>query len=75
MTKNDLLLRHPQETSRYRLVSDDDGHDYIIPAEKEYMDKWSKFLRNVDNYDLPSWAKELGTSPSNVTFENYRIGE
>lgn len=62
---------------RYRLTSDDDGHDYIIPADK--LQEWRKYLESFykasDNWketpDEPSWATRIDGS-SNITFENWK---
>jgi hypothetical protein len=44
---------------RYKLVSDNSGHDYVIPVEKS--DDWYKFM-DLDeddpaSWDVPEWAR------------------
>jgi hypothetical protein len=62
-----------QEAKRFILTSDDDGHWYVIPADKQ-----KEFDTAIENFDevgsLPDWAKEVGGSPSRVTFTGYKIG-
>jgi len=62
---------------RYRLTSDDDGHDYVIPSDK--LGEWRKYLdsfyKAADNWeetpDEPTWAARIDGS-SNITFENWK---
>lgn len=61
---------------RYRLTSDDDGHDFIIPADK--LSEWHEYLKAFykasDAYeetpDEPKWAVQINGS-SCITFENW----
>ena len=58
---------------RYRIVSDDDCHNYIIPAERFW--EWDSFVegRGGSEYDLwavPAWATRIDHF-SNITFENW----
>lgn len=57
---------------RYRLVSDNDCHDYLIPAEK--AGEWSAW-RDLPEDDeagwfAPDWAQRLRTS--RLTFTDPR---
>lgn len=62
---------------RFRLTADDDGHDYIIPANKnwewcDYMEKFYAASNNGQNTpDEPPWAVRIDNS-SKLTFENWR---
>lgn len=55
------------------IVSDDDGHHYIIPADK--LNDWDIWICSED-YELgqiPEWAVTIGGSPTLVKFKKYRI--
>lgn len=52
----------------YRLVSDDSGHDYIIPAQN--MDEWYSFDFDDYDFELPDWAIKV---EGDLTFESPRI--
>ncbi len=56
----------------YILTSDDDGHWYVIPADKlrEFGEAVSAF---DDTGDIPDWADPVGGSPCRVKFKGYRI--
>lgn len=55
-------------TERYRFVSDDDGHWYIIPAHKN---KEFEAIVYSDNFEgFPDWVRELGRHISRFSFEN-----
>lgn len=62
---------------RHRLTSDDDGHDYIIPADKQQ--EWWNFMvkfytasnKGENTPDEPLWAVRID-NPSKLTFENWR---
>ena len=45
--------------SRFRFVTDDDGHNYIIPADR--LDDWDTFLNSeaAKDGDVPIWAKNI----------------
>ncbi len=60
-------------SERYRLVSDDDGHHFVIPDGRE--DEWDSWVEIgvLDNEPQPKWAHEVGGSPTQVTFENPEI--
>lgn len=63
--------------TRFCIVSDDDGHNYVIPAgKKEAWDRFCDGDKTDGNYelgDLPEWATELGYPPCYVTFTDWRI--
>lgn len=50
---------------RYMLVSDDDGHDYVIEASHEV--EWHGLDNDAIN-EGPAWAWPVGGSPTLVTF-------
>jgi hypothetical protein len=63
---------------RYCLVKDDDGHNYIIPADK--LEAWEEYISDVYSFDWrdempgtyppeePSWVYRLAGSSINLTF-------
>lgn len=55
-------------TSRYRVESDDDGHYYLIPADKQ-----SEFLAWIDSGSdaEPTWARRID-GPHRLTFTDPR---
>jgi hypothetical protein len=57
---------------RKRLVSDDDGHDYVIPADKQRA--WYDFLNSeaAELGELPEWAERLQLSPNCYTFTDWQ---
>ena len=57
---------------RWILVSDDDGHDYCIPAEKQdQFREWVESDEYESDYRGPDYAGyALGGSPTQLTFEN-----
>lgn len=52
----------------FELVSDDDGHDYVIPYGKR--DEWNEFLDDPEMpyIELPVWAVEVNGT---LIFSNY----
>lgn len=54
---------------RFRLVSDDSAHQYVIPDVM--YDDWLVWLESQDAEDgvTPSWARRLPGSPEALTFE------
>ena len=54
---------------KYKLVSDDSGHDYVIPSDKSK--EWYDFLEIPDDdprsWDVPDWAIGIG---GELEFEN-----
>jgi len=57
--------------AEYVIVSDDDGHNYVIPADK--IKDWDYWLMDACDDILPSWCKTIGGSITLVKFTNYRI--
>jgi hypothetical protein len=62
---------------RFYLGTDNDGHWFVIPADKR--DEWSEWL-DIDSdderaWDAPDFARDLGGNPSCVTFENPRFND
>jgi hypothetical protein len=59
---------------RWRFVSDDDGHDYLIPAELEkqfnhWVDSADPFDEDAAEYDGPDFNEfRTGMSPNSYTF-------
>lgn len=49
---------------KYCLVSDDDGHDYVIPADKR--DEWNRLIDDEMN-EAPDWAYMISVAA--LTFE------
>ena len=76
------------KNATHALVSDDDGHHYVIPRDKEtefemwltavtaYWSPYSRSQHQGEVPDKPMWADEVGGSPSLVEFhaEGYSIG-
>ncbi len=63
------------DNTRFCLVTDNDCHWFIIPADKR--DEWNEWC-DIDSdderaWDAPDFARDLGGSPSSVTFENPRF--
>lgn len=50
---------------KYCLVSDDSGHDYVIPIE--HRSAWYEFDFEDYEFDLPDWAIQVG---GGLEFEN-----
>lgn len=57
--------------SKYCLVTDSDGHWYVIPIDRQ--NEWSKWNECNDYTPLPKFADGVGGSPSLVEFEKYEI--
>lgn len=57
----------------YCIVSDDDGHDYVIP--KDRRKDWESWVEDPESAyrELPEWADPIGGSPSLVVFPSYNI--
>ena len=64
--------------AKHCLVSDDDGHWYVVPVEhKDAFHRWVQAVgffweqeSEGDEPARPEWAQEVGGSPSRVEFEN-----
>lgn len=74
------------KNSTHMIVSDDDGHHYVIPRERKaefdaYIAATGKFWRELpeegDPPEWPFWLDPIGGSPSLVTFHEggYTIGD
>jgi hypothetical protein len=50
---------------KYCLVSDDSGHDYVIPTDKR--NEWYSFDFDEYDFDLPDWARQV---EGGLEFEN-----
>jgi len=74
MAKNSAEKRErmykPCATQRFRFMRDDDGHDYIIPADEEaQFRRWlacGPYWEGYEGYDYNDCA--IGCSPSCYTF-------
>jgi len=67
----------PSKAGRFFISSDDDGHRYLVPADKR--EEWNLW-RNIPSEDersweVPSFATEIGMAPSNVEFELPRFSD
>lgn len=61
-------INPPKEPEkRYCVVSDDDGHHYVIEAD--HQDEWFTLTDDEIN-DGPEWAWSVGGAPNMVTFTN-----
>jgi hypothetical protein len=63
-------------SKRWRLVKDDDGHSYVIPAEfQEGFEKWVEAMSNDSEWVGVDFEKySLGGDPSCVTFTDPKWG-
>lgn len=63
------------EPQRFRLLSDDDGHDYIIPVgEEKQFEAWVAATSNDEEYEGKSYEdKAIGGAPSLISFTDPRI--
>lgn len=71
------------KTQRYILAKDDDGHDYLVPAEQ--CDAWNKWVEDIYAYwevigggegpepQMPEGVISVGCSLQLVTFSNVEI--
>lgn len=61
---------------RFYLSRDQSSHWYIIPyARRAEWDKWLELPEDDErSWTPPAWAREVGGSPSLVTFERPEIG-
>jgi hypothetical protein len=57
---------------RLRIVDDDSGHHYVIPAERR--EEWDQWIGSEawEDGDVPEWAKRLNMHQSNHTFTDWR---
>ena len=61
-----------RQEEAYKIVRDDSGHWYVIPAR--LSDTWEDWLdsENALYGDVPAWAEGC-QNPSNITFYKYDI--
>lgn len=59
--------RKAENEKRFRLVSDDDGHDYVIPADT--INEFYSWVRYFAENDSDNGHKHLGGD-----FSQYRLG-
>lgn len=57
----------------YKIVSDDDGHWYVIPAAM--AGRWLVWVvsEEAELGRVPKWAKPINGSPSRVWFKEFTI--
>ena len=55
--------------TRYCLVGDDDGHTYVIPADR--LSDWHEFMaidpEDERAWDVPTWARRLNSNDLTFT--------
>ena len=53
---------------RYTIVSDDDGHDYVIPADK--VEDWHEYMKSdyFDDTNERDYARHINGPLTRVTF-------
>lgn len=58
---------------KYTIVSDDDGHRYVIPVDKK--SEWDKFMssEDYDNGEIPEYADHIPGCLSLLKFDSYII--
>lgn len=62
-------------TERFRFASDDDGHDFLIPADKAAeFETWVFSEAAMDGEPPPAWARPLGRSHEFFTFTDPQEG-
>jgi hypothetical protein len=63
-------------SKRWCLVSDDDGHSYVIPAEsRDEFEKWVEATSNDEEFEGEDFEKySLGGNPECVTFTDPKWG-
>lgn len=62
---------------RFFLDSDDSGHWYVVPLDKQ--EEWSVW-RNIPedderSWNAPEWAERVNGSPNRISFTNPRDDE
>lgn len=68
-----MLTKEP----RFRFVSDDDGHDYLIPADKESaFDEWMEYSDVSDEWSGEDFTDcRIDYSMNCYTFTNPKLDE
>ena len=63
----------------HRIVEDDSGHSYVIPAElQQEFDEWIEYME-LDEWDAAPWDGYdfdkcyINVHPSNILFTEYKI--
>jgi hypothetical protein len=56
--------------NEFILTQDGDCHWFVIPFSRQ--PEWEK-LTNLEEFEIPEWAEEVGGSPSLVRFRDYSI--
>lgn len=64
------------EKTRYCIVSDDDGHYYVIPVNR--FEEWDEWVYKTVPYSIergctPEWADSVGGCQSPVNFPSYEV--
>lgn len=62
----------PANNMRYRLASDDDGHDCIIPSDKSK--DWEEYLKLIysgQDVAQPEWVSEINQAHC-ITFTDWK---
>lgn len=69
----------PSRPLRYCVVSDNDGHKFLCPAEsRDEAYEYFEALEDVEGPDYverPEWLKLLGAGLSDLTFTNPQFRE
>jgi len=63
---------------RYKLLSDNDGHHYLVPVEnEEKINKWVDSFNDEEESDPDGYekldAQSLGCSPTCVSFTDPKV--
>lgn len=57
-------------SKRYCLVSDNDGHHFVIPCDRIVdFEAWLEQVERDGDAETPFYAFALGGSPTNLSFE------
>lgn len=68
----EFLGRFFSSDVRYKMKSDDDGHDFIVPVDQEKaFDKWLESVYDEsleEELPMPDRVISIGGSPTKVTF-------
>jgi len=66
-----------QETLRYFLTTDNDSHWYVVPvAMRAEWETWTEIDSDDERaWTPPSWAKQVGGSPTRITFTDWKNGD